>query len=88
MELFKLLYLFYAAKLACQAYTYIAWLAEPSTRAIIFSAATVAILSGVPLLHVIAHASSAAPLSTLPVIAYICLRHGALALETTYADRS
>lgn len=80
MELFHLIYLFYIAKLVCQAYAYIAWLAGAASAAIIFSAASVTVLSAMPLFHVIAHSSRAAPLLTLPVIAYICFRQDILPL--------
>jgi len=74
MESFTLLYLFYSAKLGCQASIYFIWLVDSSSRTIAFIAAAVAIFGISPFFHVIVHVFASKPLSGPAFIAYLCWR--------------
>ncbi|KAF8852981.1 hypothetical protein BDZ45DRAFT_729829 [Acephala macrosclerotiorum] len=74
MKAINFLYVFYLAKVAIQSYVSFAWL-ENRLIATITYAASVAVLSVVPLFHVIIHMTKKAPLSDLAVIIYLCLSY-------------
>lgn len=88
MDSFTLLYLFYSAKLGCQASIYFVWLVDSTSRTIAFIAAAVALLAIFPLFHVIIHVFRRKPLSRSAFIAYLCSRWDSPAQGMISADMS